>query len=837
MRATGQSITGQSKVQRLEELVAGYMPISGIPDEFIGEDGRPRDHWLRFLDALANLSPEDMENRFSAADRHIHDSGVSYRAFGEVAERSWPLSHVPLLIGENEWRQIETGIGQRVRLLEHTLADVYGEGHLVQQGILPAAAITGSPDFLHPLRGLKPPGGKFLQFYAADLGRGPDGRWWVLGDRAQAPSGSGYALANRLVLSRAFPALYRDMNVERLAPFFQAFRSGLANIATRADPRICMLTPGPLSQTYFEQAYLARYLGFLLVEGGDLTMRDGQVHVRTIAGLKRADVLWRHVDSDFTDPLELNAGSQLGVPGLVDALRQGGVVVANAPGSGVLETPALMSFMPSISRHVFGEDLALPNIATWWCGQPRAREEVLANLDGLAIAGAFGNSVLDQLPGQSLMGATLSPVDRARLIRKIEDRGVDFVGQEVVHLSTTPVWENGRLTPRPFVLRVYAAATPDGWKIMPGGFARISDRTDARAVSMGEGVQSADVWVLAEKPVTITTLLPTDENIRIRRIMGNLPSRAADNLFWLGRYLERAEAVLRLIRCLAGRLLDTDKHSEAQDLAALKGMLGASGAAPFKQVQNMAPLQLTAMALHSKKEYGSAVSLVGDAQRAASFIRERLSVDLWRLVGSLCERLDLDFEAPLTESEAYERPDSALRNLAAISGLVQENMNRVAGWRFLEMGRRIERGITACRLARNLAHASSPAEDLDILLDLVDSQITYRSRYLMGVALKPVQDIVLLDPYNPRSLAFQAACLKAHLEALPVLNDDGMMEIPRRLIVRLLADIEVAEAGKLGTHTVLVFEQTLMALADAIGTRYFLQGQNAAFADKTSGLA
>lgn len=837
MRAVSRKLSAQSKAQRLGNLIAGYAPLPGIPDEFIGPDGVPRAHWMQFLDALTNLAPEDIESRFATADRHIRDTGVSYRAYGDSSERAWPLSHVPLLIGESEWRQIETGIEQRVRLLEQTLADIYGDGRLVADGILPAAAITGSPDYLRPLQGVKPPGGKYLQFYAADLGRGPDGRWWVLGDRTQAPSGSGYALANRLVLSRAFPTLYRDMNVERLAPFFQGLRSGLAKVATRSDPRICLLTSGPLSQTYFEQAYLARYLGFLLVEGGDLTMRDGRIHVRTIAGLKRADVLLRRIDSDFADPLELNARSQLGVPGLVEAMRQGGVVVANSLGSGILETPALMSFMPSICKHLFGENLVLPNIATWWCGQKGARDEVLADIDGMAIAGAFGNAVLDRPPGQPVLGASLDPAAKAELMERIAERGIDYVGQEVVHLSTTPVWNEGRLTPRPFVLRVYAAATPEGWKIMPGGFARVSDRNDARAVAMGEGVQSADVWMIADKPVVMTTLLPTDDNIRIRRIMGSLPSRAADNLFWLGRYLERAEATLRLIRCLAGRLLDTDAHMGAQNLAGLKGLLASYGAAPVKAAPQMPPLQLAATALHSGEEFGSALSLVRDAHRAASFIRERLSVDTWRLLMLLESRLEVDVDLPLSESDAYENADRALQVLAAISGLAQENMNRVAGWRFLEAGRRIERGINACRLARNFAKPSAPAEDLDILLDLVDSQITYRSRYLMGVALRPVRDIVLLDPYNPRSLAFQIDRLKEDLESLPVLNDDGMLEAPIRAIVKLAADVSAADAAELSSDRVLALEQRLMALADAIGARYFLQGPHAVQADRTSGLA
>ncbi len=811
--------------------------MPGVPDEFVDVDGRPRDHWMRFLDALAGMAPEDIANRFANADRHIRDSGVSYKAFGETRERSWPLSHIPLLIDESEWRRIERGVEQRVRLLEHLLADIYGGGRLVRDGIVPATAITGSPDYLHPLNGVTPPGGRFLHFYAVDIGRGPDGRWWVLGDRTQAPSGSGYALTNRLVLSRAFPRLYRDMNVERLAPFFQGFRSGLAAVARRADPRICLLTPGPHSETYFEQAYLARYLGFLLVEGGDLTMRDGEVHIRTIAGLKRADVLLRRIDSDFADPLELNANSQLGVPGLVEALREGGVVIANALGSGVLEAPALMSFMPSIARHILGEDLEMPNIATWWCGQKAARDETVSNIGAMTIAGAFGNPVLGRPPGQPVVGETLDPAESQRLIEQINARGVDFVGQEVVRLSTTPVLNDGRLTPRPFVLRVYAAATPDGWKIMPGGFARISDRTDVLAVSMGEGVQSADVWMIADKPVVMSTLLPSEDKIRIRRIMGNLPSRAADNLFWLGRYLERVEATLRLIRCLAGRLLDTGSPADAQDLASLKGLLGSNGAAPFKEAQSLPALQLAATALHSASDYGSAFSLARSAKRAASSIRERLSPDTWRLIDLLQMRLSVSPDAPLTEADAYETADGALRVLASISGFAQENMNRAAGWRFFESGRRIERGVNACRLARNFARSSSPAEDLDILLDLVDSQITYRSRYLMGVALRPVRDIVLLDPFNPRSLAFQIERIKEHLESLPALNEDGMLELPRKLVVRLAADVAVAEAQALNKDTILGFEQKLMALADAIAARFFLQGPHAVHADKMSGLA
>src|ERR1700751_352008 len=509
--------------RRVAQWVRDYARLPGIPDEYIGEDG-PRPVWTRFFDAFASLSPADIERRFGAAARHRKEAGVTYRAPGESADRLWPLSHLPLLIGEADWQQLSAGIAQRAQLFELVLRDLYGEGRLVADGAIPAAAIAGSPEYLRPVCGIKPPGGRYLNLYAADVGRGPDGRWWVVGDRTQAPSGAGYALANRLVLSRAFASLHKSMNVERVAPFFEAFRDGLRGSADRDEPRIGLLTPGNFSETYFEDATLARYLGFLLVEGDDLPVSGDRIHIRTVAGLKRLDVLLRRVDSNFLDPLELDASSHLGVPGLIDVLRKNGVVVANMPGSGVLEARALLGFLPSLCRRLLGEHLMMPHIATWWCGQKAARDVVLSRLDQLAIEGAYGRGV----PGFDATGpvlpSELAPAERERLVAAINERGIDFVGQELVRLSTMPVWDQGRIVPRPFVLRVFAAATPDGWIVMPGGFCRIAEQLDARAVSMGNGARAADVWVISDKAVSTRTLLPGSDSVRIRRIAGVLPS-------------------------------------------------------------------------------------------------------------------------------------------------------------------------------------------------------------------------------------------------------------------------------------------------------------------------
>jgi uncharacterized circularly permuted ATP-grasp superfamily protein len=346
-----QAESQRSKAERRRALLGSYQPLVGVHDELMDASGHIRPQWENLLDEWTNYGPDELARRLALANRHLSDAGVSYRVRAESAlddmlsgERSWPMSHLPLPIAEDEWRTIEAGVIQRASLLEAVLRDLYGPARLVAEGALPAAAVAGSPDFLRPLVGAAVPGGQHLQLYACDLGRGPEGNWWVLGDRTQAPSGAGYALENRLAMARAFPDLYRSMNVERLASFFQGFRAGIVSGAKRADPRICLLTPGPLSETYFEQAYLARYLGFLLVEGNDLVMRNDMVHVRTIAGLKRADVIWRRIDGDFADPLELNVASRLGVAGMLQAIRAENVVVANGPGSGVVESRALMSF-------------------------------------------------------------------------------------------------------------------------------------------------------------------------------------------------------------------------------------------------------------------------------------------------------------------------------------------------------------------------------------------------------------------------------------------------------------------------------------------------------------
>lgn len=821
-----------------EGWLQSYIATAGAADTLRGDVGRGAKWWQRLFDGIGQLTDGRLDILQARMARQVEELGTAFSLPGEGHERPWPLSPVPVLIGEDEWQHIAAGIAQRAELMERLLEDIFGKQALVSSGALPAALVTGSRAYWRSQIGVRPPGGHRLHIYAADLGRDPDGEWRILDDHARMPVGAGYALENRLAASRVMGALQTRLHVERLAPFFSAFREGLSAVCRRAEPRIGLLTPGRYNQSYPEQAHLARYLGLLLVEGSDLAVRDDGLFVRTIEGLKRIDALWRRIDSRFLDPLAFDAGSRIGVPGLMDAMAAGHAVIANAPGAGVVEANAMAAFFPTLSRKLLGEPLLMPNIATWWCGQDRPRAEVEARLDEMLIAPAFGETPAGLPGGRPIMGSALTPAGRAALLADMRLRPQDYVGQEVVHLSTTPSVQDGMLVPRPFTIRVFAARDATGaWTVMPGGFARLGDQSDSRATVMGEGAFSADVCVVNRKPVEPVSLLP--QKVPIRRNPGTLPSRAADNLYWLGRYLERGESTLRLVRSTLGGSIVADGGAALFPLTLdrLGTLLISSGAATVESEADdedgediedggideaggeVHDLRYLALAALDGNGPASVTSMMRSARAIAAGIRDRLSADVWRLVDMpLPPVASEDAEATLARAVALQERFSAL------SGLSAENMGRTAGWRFHDMGRRIERAQTVCRLLRVFARRDASADDLTTLLDLNDSQISYRARYLTGLALEPVRDLIALDPFNPRSLAFQMDRIREHLDVLPSLRDDGISEPHVLSSFRIASEIRLATAETLDAAAVLSLENMLGDLSNTIGTRFFLQG-------------
>jgi uncharacterized circularly permuted ATP-grasp superfamily protein/uncharacterized alpha-E superfamily protein len=816
MTAKGQRAI-DNRSERILAMLARYEPVPGVYDEILDERGEPREHWKPILASLADIGPRELDRRFAGAERYLRDTGVFYRVYDDPqnSERAWPLAHIPLVIAPQEWASLTAGLTERAELLDMVLRDLLGPGDLVRDGLLPAATFAGSPDFLRPMVGIEPRGGSHLLYYAVDVGRGPDGRWWVLGDKAQAPSGAGYALQNRLAMARSLPEIYRTLPVERLASFFQGLRSQFSSLAGTTDSRVAVLTPGPLNETYFEHAFLARYLGFLLAEGADLTVRDDTLYVRTVSGLKKLEMVWRRLDADFADPLELNPRSQLGVAGLVHAIRSGKVTLANALGSGVVEARSILAFLPSIARAKLGRDLAIPHVATWWCGQPLERGAVIADLESFVVAPAFTQTIPGILDEGPVLASSLSPERRLALAEEIRLRGSDFVAQEVVKLSTMPVWSDGYLEPRPFILRLFLAKVGDKWTVMPGGFCRVGDRVDARAVTMQHDGRSADVCVLAEGPVEETTLLPTTDRVELRRATASLPSRAADNLFWLARYMERAEATLRLLRAL-GEQVGSGESMANDTIKRIVDLLGTWEALP-KEPLIADPTAIAGAAFHGRRP-GSLLSLAQSALHSASVIRDRFSPDAWR---AIIDMVALAETSTKSESGIFDRVEAGLRLSAMFSGLAQENMNQLIGWRFLKIGKRIERALATCRYVRHFVDAKAGTANLDLLLSLADCQITYRRRYVMVAARSPVLDLVMLDPNNPRSVAFQVNRISTHLAQLPDHIPDGRLNVPEKLIARAQVDLQTADAHTLDAKHIVAVEQALMAISNEISEQYF----------------
>jgi uncharacterized circularly permuted ATP-grasp superfamily protein/uncharacterized alpha-E superfamily protein len=749
----------------ISDLLQTPLLDSLVYNELSSDGVTPRPHWVHLIESLQSIGSEEVARRWEHAERRIRENGVTYNIYTDPAgvSRPWKIDPIPLLIPSHEWRAIEAGIIQRAELLSLLLQDLYGPQTLLSKGDLPAALVFANPAFLRPVAAIDVPKQTYLHLLAVDLARSPDGQWWVLADRTQAPSGAGYALENRLIVSDVFPDPFRTSNVRRLASFFRSQREALIGLSKSDQPKIVLLTPGPLNETYFEHAYLARYLGLTLVEGADLTVRDQHVYLKTVEGLRQVDVILRRVDDSFCDPLELRGDSYLGVAGLVDAVRAGNVKVANALGSGLIETAAIMPFLPGLARRFLGERLKLPSVATWWCGQDYALEWVLNHLDRVVVKPAFPAQAMEPV-----FGSGLATGAKQKLAEQVRAKPYEYVAQEQVSLSTAPVWDKGHLYSSSLVLRTYVLNTGTGWMAMPGGLVRVSG-ADGPVVSMQRGGHSKDAWVLWDDPVdTFSLLRPRHQTVELNRGSGDLPSRVGDNLFWLGRYAERSECIARLLRCMMARVRRATE-TELACLYRLHSCLEAEHSLLGEHEQgNAAALERELVSLMTDlKRPDSLPSTLEEETRVGRSVRERLSSDMTRLISQLSESVQVEEYMLFVEYTAVL--SGCLELLSAFSGLERENITRGPGWLLISLGRRLERAMYSVRQLRILA---TPLEEsewpiLEYLLEVGDSSMTYRSRYFTTLQPVAVLDVLMMDESNPRSLGFQIAHLADLYQKLP----------------------------------------------------------------------
>jgi len=742
--------------------------------------GEVRPHWQYLASALEGLNRGELDQRRAEAERLLRENGVTYNVYGDPAgsQRPWSLDLIPFLIPSEEWRQIEAGLAQRAEVLNLVLRDIYGPRDLLRLGLLPPELIYGHPGFLrpcHPLVSQKP---HPLILYAADLARGADGRMSVISDRTQAPSGAGYALENRTVTSSIFPSVFRDSHVHRLAVFFQSLRGSLASYAPSGadEPRVVILTPGPLNETYFEHAYLANYLGYNLARGDDLVVREGRVWLRSVNRLEPVDVLWRRVDDNYCDPLELLPDSRLGIVGLVEAARQGRIAVVNPLGSSVLENPALHAFLPGIALHFLGRPLEFPSVPTWWCGQKRELRHVINNLDGMVIR------LVHRRPNvRPVYGSLLSREQRRELIRHIRAEPHLYVGQEQIRLSCAPTLVDGKLTPRHAVLRAFLVARNDGYVVMPGGLTRVAPSSESLSVSNQAGGIAKDTWVIASEPEKQVSLLRNPAAIEpVSPLRPSLPPAAAENFFWFSRYAERADHGIRLMRTVLvyhSRTRFEEPYDQETLVALLQvlnrvtgtsfGLVGAQAATPPASLAS----DLTSSISNPCLRGGIAFNIKSLLQ-AANGVRDHLSTDTQRLLNEVQKSL-LKLECLSGERflEALEQIDELTTLLAGLSGLVVEGMLRGEAWTFWDIGRRIERSLLLATIVRGTLVQTRPvpveADLLDAVLRTFDSLIVYRRVYNAPPAMIPTLALLLLDEKTPRALRFQLSCLEDHVAVLP----------------------------------------------------------------------
>ena len=847
-------------------LLAQAAPADpGVWDELRGALGALRPGWRAFADALPlppNGAPlaADLDSRVAQVAQQIRRDGVTHNVFSEegVASRAWSLELLPLIVEPGEWAQIESGAIQRAELLQTMLADLYGPQRLLQEGLLPPALLMRHPGWLRQMQGVVPPGGMHLFIVAFDLARGPDGRWWLAAQRTQGPSGLGYVLHNRLVISRQFPDAFRDLRVQHIASSYRRLLDTVEQVSSQvaggARPRVVLLTPGPYSETYFEHAYLARYLGLPLVEGGDLTVRDQHLFLKTVQGLEPVHGVLRRLDDDWCDPLELRPDSELGVPGLLQAARAGTVVMANALGSAFLESPAVQGFLPGICHRLTGQALRLPALPTWWCGEWAAWQAVQGDLADKYVRSTFprGGRTSQVIPG---MQAHDGSIDTLRA--DVAEDPDAWTVQRRLRFSRAPIWGNGVLDPRPAMVRVYAIADGGGrWHVLPGGMTRVAQREDS-SVSMQRGGSSLDTWVRTDGPVDTFSMLPqrlqVDDIVQRQRPVS---SRMGEHMFWLGRYTERTEQLVQLARATF-KLIDADNDAPPPVLHALSALAVSTGLAPegvptLTQAPHLFERAMLAALVDTSGGQG-ATSIAYNLEaleRASHTLRERLSSEQWGLIRTMGEGFSATLKSAVVAS-GHSAPmpslplvlsalDRLALQLAAVTGAQTDRMTRDHGWRLLTVGRLLERlsglahRLQAFIEAGAISGATGSAAGIDLLLELFDSVITFRARYQRHEDLLALTDLLVLDSSNPRALAGVLRRLRTELSKLP--GDEAslqplMARLPAEgtgLTLEALRGVDDARLADLLHQLAGTLASTAFELADDVAARYFTlaQGRN-----------
>ncbi|MGB6221134.1 circularly permuted type 2 ATP-grasp protein [Haloferula sp.] len=825
-------------------LFGAYVPGTGVFDEFRDQRLGTESPWKDFAKRINDFGSEGLTNSWKRGEDMLRENGIAHNLLSGESEESvrrWDLDPLPMLISETEWASLSKGVIQRAKLWDLILHDCYGNQNLLTSGILPPSVLFSQPGYVRSLRGLPKPDRPLLSLYAVDVARDPNGNWTVIADRTETPNGMGFALENRIVLSNVFPETSKKLHLVRLASFFQELRSTLVSLASSAvdTPSVVLLSPGPGDKTYFEDAFLTRYLGITLAVGSELTVRNDRLFLKTVRGLQRVHVLIRRVPDGDADPLEMPTSNLVGIPGLMQAIRSGTVAVINPPGTAIAEAPAFLPFLPAISRHFTGEELLIPSIETHW-NRAGGNVETLLTSGSAVVKSAFTRNLFPPALTRSLDQAQLD-----QLRQKITRNPEQFVVQREMPFSTAPVWNGSSIEARPVAVRLFVFANGDDYRVMPGGLVRSASRSDTLpGLSLHENTSSKDLWVLGNpaNPPRVTSNLT--HRVAIRRGRGNLSSHSADNMLWIGRYSERSESATRVLLEIVLTAVDEDSSS---DLLPVQPLLHALSKLDYLDESDVAKFsgdfdRLSLLRLinsiyykPSKKRPPHLDSIpdnLGRLRSLAALSRDRLSNETWRIVQNL-EKIGHGLQ-PRSLSGLRAPLQQAILLHSAFNGTCRENLTRTESWRFLNIGRRLERCSWLLTLVEQVLsdHRLPPSAILDALLSVTDCTMTYRFRYQGAPQPLPALDLVLFDPANPRGLAYQLADLDQNLSELPQTNDERIIRPAHRTILRALhfvqtellqAHDEKSEAVNLKRVQTFVTDlrKNLPTVAEQLGWEFF----------------
>lgn len=776
-------------------------------DEMFDKEHNVKEHWKDLAQNLEKAGLDKLEQKQTEIDWRLEDNGVTFNVYNdpEGNNRRWNLDPIPFIINETEWEEITLGLKQRAKLLNLIFKDLYTEQKLLKEGIIPPEIVYAHKSFVTEVFNFENKDYYNMKFYAADISRGPDGKFWVVSDKTQSPSGLGYTIENRLTMNSVLADLYPDIKFRKISNFIEGYKKVLLSTASKKaeNPLLVLMTPGPLNETYFEHCYLSSYLNLTLVQGEDLLTKNNHLWLKTIGGLKKVDAMLRRVDSTFCDPLELRSDSHLGVAGLVNTLRNDNLTMVNPIGIGILENAGLNPFMENICKYFLNEELILPQIATWWCGQKKELDFVIKNLENLIVKRIDKTRIT-----QVYFGNKLNEEEKKELIKKMKKSPSYYVGQEKIDFSTVPSFTNNKIEPRNALIRAFSYQKGDSYEVMPSGLVRVSKQKDSLVVSNQSGGTSKDLWILTNKEEKILSS-KVDQSSFLDNKFENVSTKRAENLFWLGRYLNRAIITTRMLRFNLKAILNENRYEDRTLSNKVTDILNnclthltMTYPGFLDEEKKIKALTEINSIIQNGNRVGSLTFTLSMLTNVNANIKNLLPMDAWRVYDKLYKRWhSFNRRKIISNRENLGELDSLLIYLIAYKQLIEESISFEQGILLYDIGSKIETAMLLISKMRSLLTTKYEKQleygVLDSMLNSYESYNAYRAQFKSSPRIDNVVEFLLLNPKYSKSLIFIINELLESLKQLPDHSSTFYLDNIEEPIFKAYSMLKLTNAKKL----------------------------------------